>query len=83
MDSEGCKVSSRRQRRLKTICEDAQADLSLRWAHILEGTFSSYAAHINQELRSRLRKENTNAPAITNIENNLLFRTEHHENMPI
>ena len=36
----GCKVSSHEQLRLRSDCADAQADLSLRWAHISEGTFS-------------------------------------------
>ena len=28
------------QRRLKSKCTDAQSELSLRWAHMSEGTFS-------------------------------------------
>ena len=31
---QGSKVSSSRQRRLRSDCADAQADLSLRWAHM-------------------------------------------------
>ena len=33
------KVSSCGQRRLTSDCADAQADLSLSWAHMTEGTF--------------------------------------------
>ena len=43
----GCKVSSCVQRRLLSDCADAQADLSLRWAHISEGTFSHLAAQLS------------------------------------
>ena len=38
------KVSSCRQRRLWSDCADARADLSLRWAHMSEGTFPDVAA---------------------------------------
>ena len=38
-DSQGCRVSSCGQRRLWSDCADAQADLSLRWAHMSEGVF--------------------------------------------
>ena len=34
-DSQKCKVSSREQRRLWSDCAHAQADLSLRWAHMV------------------------------------------------
>ena len=37
------KVSLCGQRRLWSDCVDAQADLSLRWAHFVEGTFSHVA----------------------------------------
>ena len=37
LDSQGCKVSSRWQRRLWSDCADAQADLRFRWAHMSEG----------------------------------------------
>ena len=40
-----CKVSSCGQRRLRSDCTDAQADLSLRWAHMSEDTFSNVAAY--------------------------------------
>ena len=50
LDSQGCKVSSRGQRRLWSGCVDAQADLSLRWAHMLEGSF----AHITSQICSAL-----------------------------
>ena len=43
LDSQGCQVSSCRQWRL---CRCADKDLSLCWAHMLEGTFSHVAAHI-------------------------------------
>ena len=39
-DSQGCKASPWGQRRLLSDCVDAQADLSLRWTHITEGTFA-------------------------------------------
>ena len=42
LDSQGCKVSSCELRRLWSDCADA--DLSLRWAHIQEVTFSNIAA---------------------------------------
>ena len=45
LDSQGCKVSPCGQRRLKSDCADAQADLSLRWAHISEGTFFHNESH--------------------------------------
>ena len=35
----GCKVSSCGQRRVWSDCMDAQADFSLRWGHMPEGTF--------------------------------------------
>ena len=44
--SKGCKVSSCGQRSLKTVCADAQTDLSFRWMHNPEGTFSHVEAHI-------------------------------------
>ena len=44
-----CHVPSCRQRGLLSDCADAQADLSLRWAHMSEGMFSSVAAHIFSE----------------------------------
>ena len=45
-DSQGFKVSSCGQRRLWSDCADVQADLSLRWAHLVfVGTFSDVAAH--------------------------------------
>ena len=46
LDSLGCKVSSCGQRRLWSDCVDAQADLSLCWAHMSSGTFSHVAAGI-------------------------------------
>ena len=39
LDNQGCKVSSCGQRRFWSDCADAQADWSLRWAHITESTF--------------------------------------------
>ena len=50
LDSQGCKVSSCAQRRLKSVCADAQADLSRRWAHMSEGTFSHVVTHISLSL---------------------------------
>ena len=40
LDSQGCKVSSCGQRRPWSDCADAQADLSLRWAHVRRFVFS-------------------------------------------
>ena len=40
LDNQGCKVSSRGQRRLWSDCANAQADLSLRLTDMTEGTFS-------------------------------------------
>ena len=45
----GCNVSSYGQRRLWL---DAQADLSLLWAHWSGGTFSHVTAHINNSFNS-------------------------------
>ena len=45
LDSQGCKVSSCGQRRLLSDCADG-SDLSLRWAHMSEGTFSHIATQI-------------------------------------
>ena len=45
LDSQGCKVTSCGQRRLLAYCMGAQADLSLHWAHMSEGTYSHVAAH--------------------------------------
>ena len=39
-------MSSCGQRRLKSDCADAQADLTLRWAHMLEDRFSDITALI-------------------------------------
>ena len=44
LDSQGCRLSSYGQRKLWSDCADAQADLSLRWEHISEGTFSYFTA---------------------------------------
>ena len=44
--SEGPKLSLRGQRRLRSDWADAQADLSLRWAHMPFGWFCHEAAHI-------------------------------------
>ena len=41
LDSQGCKVYSCGLRRLWSDCTDAQADLSLRRAHMLERTANS------------------------------------------
>ena len=46
LEIQGCKVSSCGQRRLRSDCADAQADLSLRWRHMSEDTVSHVAAHI-------------------------------------
>ena len=40
LDSKGCKVSSCGHRRLWSDCADSQADLSLPYMHMLDGTFS-------------------------------------------
>ena len=45
-DSQDCKFSSCGQWRLWSDCADAQADLSLRWAHLSEGTFSHVVVRI-------------------------------------
>ena len=45
LGSQGCKVSSCGQRRLWSDCADAQADQSLRWTHMSEGTFFDIVAH--------------------------------------
>ena len=41
------KISLCGQRRLRSYCADAQADLSLRWSHISEGMFSHVADNIS------------------------------------
>ena len=46
LDSHGCKLSSCIQRRLWSDYVAVQADLSLRWAHISEGTFSQVTVHL-------------------------------------
>ena len=46
LDNQSCKVSSWGQRRLWSDFADAQADLSLRWAHMSEGTLSHVTAQI-------------------------------------
>ena len=43
LDRHRCSVSSCGQRRLRSDCADAQADLSLRWTHLPEGMFSHVA----------------------------------------
>ena len=44
-DSKRCLVSSCGQARPWSDCADAQADLSVRWAHMPEGMFSHVAVH--------------------------------------
>ena len=44
LDSQWCKVYLSGQWRLWSDCANAQADLSLRWAHMSEGTVSHVAA---------------------------------------
>ena len=44
--SQGCIVSLWGQRELWSDCADAQADSSLRWAHMSEGTVSDITDHI-------------------------------------
>ena len=46
LDSQRCKVYTYGQRRLWSDCPDVQADLSLRWARISEGTFSHVSAPV-------------------------------------
>ena len=46
LDSQGCKVSSCGQRRLISDCADAQADMSLRWAHMSNSTFFDVAVSL-------------------------------------
>ena len=46
LDSQGCEMSSCGQRKLWSDSAAAQADLSLFWAHMSEGTFSHGVAHI-------------------------------------
>ena len=46
LDRQGCKVSSCGKRRLGSDYAGAQADLSLRWVHMSEGTFPRVAALI-------------------------------------
>ena len=50
LDSQVCNVSLCGQRKLWSDCADAQADLSLRWAHISEGTFSHVGARMADHL---------------------------------
>ena len=45
-NSQGCKVSSRGQRRLWSDCEDAHTDLSLHWVRMSKGMFSHTAYHL-------------------------------------
>ena len=52
---QGYKVSSCGQRRLRSDCTDAHADLSLRWTHMSEGTFSHIAAQIRWHFIHRLK----------------------------
>ena len=49
LDSQRYKVSSCGQRRLWSDCADAQADLSLRWAHMSEDTFSHFFGSFTDE----------------------------------
>ena len=46
LDSQGCKISSWGQRRLRSVCVDTQADLSHRLAHISDGSFSDVAVEM-------------------------------------
>ena len=46
MGSQGPRLSSSGQRRLRSDGADAQADLSLRWAHMPFCWFCHYAAHL-------------------------------------
>ena len=46
LNSQGYTLSSYGYRRFKSDCADAQADFSLRWAHVSAGTFSVIAARI-------------------------------------
>ena len=46
-DRQRCKVSSSEQRQFWSDCADAQADLSLCWAYMSEGTFSHVVAHMS------------------------------------
>ena len=50
LERQGYNVCSCEQRRLRSDCADAQADLSLRWLHVSEGTFSHFAAQILVEI---------------------------------
>ena len=38
----------RAQRRFRSACANAQADLNLRWVHIFDGTISDVAVHIDE-----------------------------------
>ena len=46
VDSQWGKLSSYGQQKLWSACVEAQADLSLRWANMSEGTFSHVSAYI-------------------------------------
>ena len=46
LDSQECNVSTCGQQRLWPDCADVQADLSLRWAHMSEGTLPDVATRI-------------------------------------
>ena len=50
-DSQWCKVSSCKQRGLWSDCIDTLANLSLSWAHILEGTYVCCDLYIETYLR--------------------------------
>ena len=50
--SERCEVSSFGERRLRSDCADVQADLSLLWAHMSEGTFSHVSTTKYQQVLS-------------------------------
>ena len=67
LDSKGCEKFSCGQWRLRSDCSDAQANLSLHCAHILEGMFS----HVAAQMVGNVGVQNSNHAVV------------HHENKPI
>ena len=59
LDSQGCIVSSSGQRRLWSDCADAQAYLSLRWAHVRRYCFDIEALMIMPNVREDITEEET------------------------
>ena len=94
LDRHKCTVFSCGEQKFWSGCADVQADLSLRWAHLLEGTFSHVAANDTIEITSVERSLiklsvstcGYNQPSYTNIPCNNKIRVHdylHYENTPI